>query len=243
MSSEYFMDTLKMAETLGYKVNGSWGLKRLKAEHDRYSREITDFNFEYSPVKDLNILPIYLKFADYSGIDLLRTNKEMFLEGKKMNHCVASYVNSVESGQSAIYHYRDFTIELNYLLNGKYEYNLNNGYCIVTEGWRYKIDTSQLNNNYAIYVNDGVVEFKDRNRTSVEVVRHNLIPQQVRGFNNNHPSLEIMDEIISKLEDFNNFINDLSVDELKDYLCIADGENNAIISEVKDIMEGVLIDL
>ena len=38
LKSPYFMDTTKMASSLGYKVNCSWGLKRLKQEHDMYSK-------------------------------------------------------------------------------------------------------------------------------------------------------------------------------------------------------------
>jgi hypothetical protein len=43
---------------------------------------------------------------------MLTTTKEMAYEGKRMNHCVATYVGNVERGQSGIYTIDDHTLEL-----------------------------------------------------------------------------------------------------------------------------------
>lgn len=106
-----FYDTVKMAKTLDKKVNCSWSKKRLKEEHDKWSKEITDIVFTESNRK-LSLSDIYLKFAESSGFNILQTTKEMNLEGKKQNHCVATYVSKVDSGNCAIYTISDYTLEL-----------------------------------------------------------------------------------------------------------------------------------
>ena len=47
LNSPYFRDATKMASSLGKKVNCSWGLKRLKQEHDLYSKEIVKIILEF----------------------------------------------------------------------------------------------------------------------------------------------------------------------------------------------------
>ncbi len=111
-TNEYFLDTCKMAGALGKKVNCSWGLKRLKEEHDKWSKEITRIILEYAILQKLNVGNIYLAFGIYSGYHIFRTNKEMILEGKKQRHCVATYIDRVDSGGCGIYHVNGYTLEL-----------------------------------------------------------------------------------------------------------------------------------
>lgn len=110
--NEYFIDTCKMAGALGRKVNCSWGLKRLKEEHDNWSKEITRTILEYAVLQKLNVGKIYMAFAMYSGYHIFRTNKEMIVEGKKQRHCVATYIDRVDSGSCGIYHVNGYTLEL-----------------------------------------------------------------------------------------------------------------------------------
>ena len=106
-----FIDTLKMAKTLNRKINASWTTRRLKEEHDKWATIITDVIF-IDGDKEMKISNIFKYFADKYNYKLLRTTKDMAIEGKKMNHCVATYISKVESGHSAIYSVGDYTLEL-----------------------------------------------------------------------------------------------------------------------------------
>ena len=108
-----FYDTVKMAKTLNRKVNCSWSARRLKEEHDEWSKEITDIVFTEGD-RPLNINNMFIDFSDMSGFNLLTTTKEMNIEGRKQSHCVATYVNKVDSGSCAIYSIDNYTLELNY---------------------------------------------------------------------------------------------------------------------------------
>ena len=120
-----FYDTVKMAKTLGRVVNCSWSPKRLKEEHDAWSKEITDIIFTEGD-RMMSIADIYLKFSDATGFKLLKTTKEMNIEGRKNNHCVATYVSRVENGGCGIYSIEDYTLELrSFWVNGKLTLNIN----------------------------------------------------------------------------------------------------------------------
>lgn len=107
-----FLDTCKMAAALGRKVNCSWGSKRLKEEHDKWSKEITKTVLEYAELQKLAVAKLYLGFASFSGYKILRTNKEMMYEGTKQNHCVATYISEVDRGACGIYHINGYTLQL-----------------------------------------------------------------------------------------------------------------------------------
>jgi len=106
-----FHDTLKMAKTLDKRVNASWTPRRLKEEHDKWAKELSDIVF-IDGNRNMNINELYLRFAQHSGYEIIRTTKDMAYEGKRQNHCVATYVNNVESGGSAILRTTDYTIEI-----------------------------------------------------------------------------------------------------------------------------------
>jgi hypothetical protein len=105
-------DTLKMAKILDKKVNCSWSLKRLRLEHDNFTKLINDIIFIGSD-RQMKIKPIYSKFQEHSKFQMINTTKEIALEGKKQNHCVGTYVSTVESGSCGIYRVNGFTLELN----------------------------------------------------------------------------------------------------------------------------------
>jgi len=106
-----FTDTVKMARVLNRKVNCKWKLKRLKEMHDLWSEEITDITYMDADRK-MVIHPIYLKFSEFANFTILTTTKEMCLEGRKNKHCVATYVNRVESHTCGIYHIDGYTLEV-----------------------------------------------------------------------------------------------------------------------------------
>lgn len=112
VSSHYFIDTCKMARTLGKKVNCKWGLKRLKQEHDNWAKLITEIELDCIEEYEMNIRPIYYSFAEFSGYKLLRTNKDMLMEGMFQKHCVGTYINRVDKGETAIFHVKGYTLQL-----------------------------------------------------------------------------------------------------------------------------------
>jgi hypothetical protein len=101
-----------MAKTLDRKVNCSWSARRLKEEHDVWSKEITDIVFTEGD-RLMGVNDMFIKFADESGFNLLRTTKEMNIEGRKNDHCVATYVGKVDNGNCGIYSIDGYTLELN----------------------------------------------------------------------------------------------------------------------------------
>lgn len=122
LNDHHFIDTCKMAHVLGRKVNCKWGLKRLQQEHDNWSKEITLIKLESVIEYELNIKEIYKLFAEFSGYRLLRTNKDMLIEGSTNKHCVGTYIDSVDSGRCAIYHINGYTLQLTELY---YDQNVN----------------------------------------------------------------------------------------------------------------------
>jgi ABC-type oligopeptide transport system ATPase subunit len=100
-----------MAKTLDKRINCSWSIKRLTQEHDKWSEEMTDILFTHNN-RNLNIAKIFKDFAKESGYNIIKDVKNLNLEGKKMGHCVASYVSKIESCKCAIFHVNDYTLEL-----------------------------------------------------------------------------------------------------------------------------------
>lgn len=107
-----FQDTCSMGQMVGEKVNCSWGLKRLKTEHDKWSKIVTEVLLENEPLMDLTIHPIFVEFATHSGYTLLTTNHALISEGRNMNHCVGTYSSAVNNGYSGIFRAYDHTLEL-----------------------------------------------------------------------------------------------------------------------------------
>ena len=107
-----FIDACKMADTLNKKINCSWGLNRLKQEHDAWSREISNVLLLNQKNTKMDIYHIYEDFSNYSGYELLRTNYDMVHDGLMMNHCVGTYIDSVNSGRCGIYKVDGYTLEL-----------------------------------------------------------------------------------------------------------------------------------
>jgi hypothetical protein len=115
LDDHLFYDTCKMANTLGRKINCSWGSKRLKEEHDKWSKEITRIILDCEIEYDLNIRPIYKSFANFSGYRLLKTNKDMLAEGMLQHHCVGTYIDRVDKGETAIFHVKGYTLQVQVL--------------------------------------------------------------------------------------------------------------------------------
>ena len=112
-------DSLKMAKTLNKKINCSWTPRRLKEEHDKWAKIITEILYNDAN-RELNIDELYKQFANETGYHLLTETKHMFEEGMRMNHCVVTYVNQVDNGSCAIFHVDNYTLQVNaHWNNGK----------------------------------------------------------------------------------------------------------------------------
>jgi hypothetical protein len=106
-----FNDSLRMAKILDKKINCKWCEKRLKLEHDQWSKEMTNILFVEDDRK-MTVSKVYKLFAEYSSFEILTTTKEMYYEGTRNSHCVAVYVSKVNSGACGIYRIGDYTLEL-----------------------------------------------------------------------------------------------------------------------------------
>lgn len=106
-----FYDSIKMGRILDKQVNCSWSEKRLKEEHDKWSNEISDIVFTHDN-REMNVGQIYKDFHEFSKLPIITTTREMAMEGKKQNHCVASYVSSVDTHSCGIFKVGEYTLEL-----------------------------------------------------------------------------------------------------------------------------------
>lgn len=112
LDSHFFVDSCRMARTLGKKINCKWSLKRLKDEHDTWAREIDNIVLDCEETYDLAIRPEFLAFAEFSGYRLLKTNKDMLIEGMMQNHCVGTYIDKVNRGECAIFSVEGYTLQV-----------------------------------------------------------------------------------------------------------------------------------
>lgn len=118
IQSPVFNDTIRMACILNKHINCSWSLRRLKEVHDDWAEEITTILYENTPDRVLTIDNIFNEFSEYSNYPIFTNTKDLIHEGRIQNHCVASYINTVDSGICAIYRVKDYTLELRKTSNG-----------------------------------------------------------------------------------------------------------------------------
>lgn len=127
LTSHIFHDTMNLAIKLGYKVNCSWSKKRLKHEHDEWSKELTKIILEFEPLIDLNPFDVYEKFEEFSGYRLLRTNHDLIEEGNRMNHCVGGYSSNIINGSCGIFQVSGYTLQISYRVTYEMGKVMNNG--------------------------------------------------------------------------------------------------------------------
>lgn len=112
INNEYFNDTVRMANMLDEKVNCSWSLKRLKQEHNNFTKRVGYILMECEDLKELKVNELHYLFERFSGYKLLKTNRELLYEGYVMKHCVGTYINKVNNGTVGIYHIDGYTFEM-----------------------------------------------------------------------------------------------------------------------------------
>ncbi|EOS7966781.1 PcfJ domain-containing protein [Enterococcus hirae] len=122
-------DYLSMSFELKEKVEFHFRtMKGLERNHDRMVRKynlrkakrLKDFKLNQHEKYDY--LKKYLK--KNPCFTLIKTNKELFLEGANMHHCVYSYLNKIQKGESIIWKYERqehrYTVEIKKRKNGRY---------------------------------------------------------------------------------------------------------------------------
>jgi hypothetical protein len=100
----YFItDLVKQAQILGRQIDYMWSSKRMQEEHTKWTKEIMDV--EVNDMKDV-VSKTSVKFSEFKcdGFKLLTTKKEIYTEGKVMNHCIyTNYWSSVQNGNYLVY--------------------------------------------------------------------------------------------------------------------------------------------
>jgi len=121
-------DLVKQAHILDKKVDYTWSYKRMHEEHQQWTKEIMEA--EMIDMEDITArwaLP-YLEFK-YPGFTLLTTKKEVYAEGKIMNHCVyTNYWSNVQHGNYLVYQVDFFDERATLGLNVYYEIKYNQCY-------------------------------------------------------------------------------------------------------------------
>lgn len=185
---EDFIDTCRMARTLGKKVNCSWGVKRMKQEHDEWAKEITHIKLACEKEYQLDVRKHFRLFADFSGYKLLMTNKEMLFEGMTQNHCVGTYLDRVDNGSCAIFHVEGGTLQV---VVSNYEVYEDTG-----ERVRFNIFGGTLN---AYDLDDNDAEVTNIRKTKKITC---LVNAQFRMKHNQSPPDELVKRVNTKLEEF-----------------------------------------
>lgn len=124
-SNAIFRDSIRLASILNEKVNCKWSSKRLKQEHDKWSKKITLISLEGNN-RTFDIKQEFVDFAKWSGYKLLTTSTELAMEGLKQSHCVASYSTLIDQKLSAILSIEEYTAEIKF--NGLIYLNQFNGF-------------------------------------------------------------------------------------------------------------------
>lgn len=101
---QIFNDMVKEAQILEKKIDYKWSLNRLKEEHKAWTNEI--MKVELDSLEDV-MIPKIERFDRYTPNEftLLKSQKEVFVEGTTMKHCVyTAYWSSIKQGTYLAYH-------------------------------------------------------------------------------------------------------------------------------------------
>lgn len=105
-----FGDTLRFAHCLNKKVDMSWSVNRFMQEHNEMQLIVSNTLFGIGD-RPLTISPIF-----DSAIDLIpgiiRTTKELSIEGMNQKHCVGTYASEIDKGNCVIFNYKGYTLQI-----------------------------------------------------------------------------------------------------------------------------------
>lgn len=96
-------DLVKQAQILGRQIDFTWSPRRMRQEHDDWTKEIMEVEIKTMEDSTATCTLPFLEFK-HPGVKLLTTKKEIFTEGKEMSHCVyTNYWASVNAGNYLVY--------------------------------------------------------------------------------------------------------------------------------------------
>jgi hypothetical protein len=98
------IDMIDQAFILQRKIDFSWSPNRMREEHSKWTKEIMEAEINEMDDKEIEGLEKYETFTP-TGFKLLKTQKEVFQEGKIMSHCIyTSYWSRIKNGNYLAYH-------------------------------------------------------------------------------------------------------------------------------------------
>jgi len=97
-------DMIREAQILERKIDFTWSVNRLKEEHKAWTQEIMQVEIDGLDDKVISSVERFAKYTP-EGFKLLRTQKEIFYEGKTMRHCLyTAYWSSIKQNNYIAYH-------------------------------------------------------------------------------------------------------------------------------------------
>lgn len=101
-------DMVNECVILETSINPNWSLKRLKYIHKLQSRQIRDI--QANKIEEI----IYYNLSDkalnsnfkskFYNLELITSNKKLFIEGSCMDHCVYNYAYDIQRGNYIVFH-------------------------------------------------------------------------------------------------------------------------------------------
>lgn len=110
----------KFAKLLDRTVDCKWSDSRLNDINNKWTKEYAAIIYEYNN-KPLSISDVFKRFEEHSTVHMIKDLQELHFEGWRQNHCVGNYENTIAAGDTAIYHFKDFTFQLGWgVFDSKY---------------------------------------------------------------------------------------------------------------------------
>ena len=98
-------DMLQCAVKLNEKIDFNWSDKRLKEEHDRQNKELTERNVTKKSTKPIFEFSEFAEPLAFKGVQLLNTERDIYLEGANMHHCLYNcYYNRIKEHDYIAFH-------------------------------------------------------------------------------------------------------------------------------------------
>lgn len=93
-----FIDLLDQAIILERKIDPKWSKRRIEEEHQKATREIMDLKLDSLDDRPIPELQEIKKLVESPYITLLDTERDVYMEGKIMNHCIyTNYWSRIQS--------------------------------------------------------------------------------------------------------------------------------------------------
>ncbi len=99
-----YEDMIKEAQILEKKIDYKWSAKRLVEEHKAWTEQIMQVEIDSLDDATISVVERFDKYTPQQ-FKLLKTQKEVFYEGKTMKHCVyTAYWSSIKNNRYLAYH-------------------------------------------------------------------------------------------------------------------------------------------